>query len=62
MTPEILKTTLLRLKALQAEFNVLDLSDIICIYLKYQFIPPELELILQDSYSILKRHINDICI
>lgn len=35
MTAQILKTSFLKLRAIKGEFNVLDLSDIIYIYLKY---------------------------
>jgi hypothetical protein len=62
MTKEILGRTLAKLMAIQGEFNALDISDIICIYLKYDFMPAELELMVQESYRFLKRHVNDICI
>jgi hypothetical protein len=42
MTEQILKKGLVKLQAIQGELNVLDLSDIIYIYLKYEYIPAEL--------------------
>jgi hypothetical protein len=40
----------------------LDISDIIKIYLKHGFVTESFEVLVRESYGVLKRHINDICI
>lgn len=37
MTPQILSKALKKLKAIKNEFNVLDISDLINLYLKHKF-------------------------
>lgn len=51
----------MKLKSVQREFNVLDLADILCIYLKHRHTPTHFETMVQESYVVLKRHVNDVC-
>ena len=60
LTKELLQKILVRLKALKDEFNVLDLSDFISIYLKHKFTGHGFEKIAEDSYDLLKRNVDEI--
>ncbi len=39
VTPQILKTTMKKIRSVVAELNVLDLADLMYIYMKYDYIP-----------------------
>jgi len=49
------------LRSIQIEFNVLDLSDFMHIYLKHKYEDEIFDKFLSEAYSTLKQNIDDIC-
>lgn len=43
------------------EFNVLDLSDFINIFLKHKFRHEQFDQMMQETYDSLKRNIDEVC-
>ena len=39
ITPQILKTTMKKIRSVTGELNVLDLADLMYVYLKYDYVP-----------------------
>ncbi len=62
VTPELLRSVLKKLKSIKREFNVLDLSDFINIYLKHKFTGEGFEEMIEESYTVLRRNVDDVCL
>ena len=62
LTPSLLTSIFKKLLRLRDEFNVLDLSDFLHIFLKHSFKHPSFNPLIEGSYSTLRRNIDDICL
>ena len=57
---QLLERVLTKLKALKGEFNVLDMSDFVSIYLKHGFTGSGFEVMAEESYDLLKRNVEEV--
>jgi hypothetical protein len=60
LSPELLGRIFGKLLAIKNEFNVLDLSSFINIYLKHSFAHPAFDPMVSELYSTLRRNVDDI--
>ena len=61
VTPALLTSVFKKLRSIRREFNIIDLSNIIRLYLKHDYQSQEFDQLAEDGYRELKKNIDDVC-
>ena len=61
VTPALLTSVFKKLRSIRREFNIIDLSNIIRLYLKHGYQSQEFDQLAEDGYRELKKNIDDVC-
>ena len=61
VTPALLTSAFKKLRSIRREFNIIDLSNIIRLYLKHDYQSQEFDQLAEDGYRELKKNIDDVC-